>query len=173
MERKKNPGQQKQLRKRSPKWEDFHFSASQLTRAEVSNPRPRMAVNAAPHEIADLLKALIFFVHRCSLAFACLMCDPRPLFFSQCGPPVPKGWTSLKASVAETISNRCKYRHTEQWDGQASPVISPCLCGPLLFGKGVLAIRWRNGQAFQHRALGQPHTPLQKGPRSASRRTPK
>ena len=36
------------------------------------------------------------FAYQFSLVFVYLMCGPRQLFFFQCGPETPKGWTRLK-----------------------------------------------------------------------------
>ena len=36
-----------------------------------------------------------FFAHQFSLVFVYLMCGPRQLFFFQCGPETPEGWTLL------------------------------------------------------------------------------
>ena len=66
--------------------------------AGVSNPRPRMAMNAAQHKSINLLKVLWDFVLFCFwwLHVAMyLMCGPRQLFFFQCGPEMPKVWTPL------------------------------------------------------------------------------
>ena len=35
----------------------------------------------------------IFFAHQFSLVFVYLVCGPKQLFFFQCGPETPKGWT--------------------------------------------------------------------------------
>ena len=50
-------------------------------------------MNEAQHKIVNLLQS--FFVHQFPLVFVCLMCGPRQSLFFQCGPEMPKGWTSL------------------------------------------------------------------------------
>ena len=60
----------------------------------LSNPWPRMAMNAAQHEIINFLKHDEIFLF--SLVFMYLMCGPRQLFLFQCGPEMPKGWTPLR-----------------------------------------------------------------------------
>ena len=69
----------------------------------ASNPPPmghmrlsiRTAVDETQHQIANLLKTWWdFFVWLCITVY--LMCGPRQLvFFLQCGPEMPKGWTPL------------------------------------------------------------------------------
>ena len=51
-------------------------------------------MKSAKYKIINLLKTF-FFAHQFSLVFVYLMCGPRQLFFFQCGPETPKGWTCL------------------------------------------------------------------------------
>ena len=53
--------------------------------------QPRMAVNAAQHDIVNLLKILwVFLWLHVAIYF---LCGPRQLFFFQWGTQRPKGWT--------------------------------------------------------------------------------
>ena len=65
--------------------------------AGVSNPRPRVAMNATQHEIVNFLKSFLF-AHQFSLVSVYLICGPRQLLFFQCGPETPRGWTPLAGS---------------------------------------------------------------------------
>ena len=72
----------------------------------ASDPGPRVAMNAAQHRIANLLKTFFFFfffAHQFSLVFVYLTCGPRQLFF-QCGPEKPKVWTPLVQSTRGWIT---------------------------------------------------------------------
>ena len=70
----------------------------------VSNPwakgcmQPRMAMNAAQNKTTNLLKTF-FFAYQFSLMFVYLTRGPRQLFFFQCGPETPKGWTPLREEL--------------------------------------------------------------------------
>ena len=73
-----------------------------------SNPRPRMAMNAAQHKIVNSLKTF-FLVHQFLLVFLYLKCVPKLLFLFQGGPEPPKGWTpwsrtSCHVATADTES---------------------------------------------------------------------
>ena len=85
----------------------------------MSNPwhagfmQPRMAMNAAQHTIVNLLK-IFFFAHQFLLVFVYLTCGLRQLFFFQCGPETPKGWTALDVKPCELwvglqrgVCNKC------------------------------------------------------------------
>ena len=69
---------------------------------------PRMARNAAQQKIINLLKTLIF-AHQFLLVFVYLMCGPRQLFFFQCGPEMPKGWTPLLLEKKQSFSSNHEY----------------------------------------------------------------
>ena len=94
----------------------------------VSNLRPtghrqlRMAMNLAQHKIINLLNTLWdFFVIMCHNVFNV---RPKQLFFFQCGPETPKGWTPL---VYMIVNLMC------QFDGTKVPsylikCYSRCVC---------------------------------------------
>ena len=73
----------------------------QVAQSGVSKPRPMgrmwpgMAMKVAQHETVNLLKTFFFFAHQVSLVFVYVMGGSRQLFFFQCGPEMPKGWTPL------------------------------------------------------------------------------
>ena len=58
----------------------------------IGRMQPSATVNVAQQKILNLLKTYVF-AHQFSLVFVYLMCGPRQLFFFQCGPEMPKGWT--------------------------------------------------------------------------------
>ena len=68
--------------------------------AGVSSPRPagcmqpRTAANASQYKIVNLFKTFWDFFLWLHVAMY-FMCGPRQLFFFQCGPEMPKGWTPL------------------------------------------------------------------------------
>ena len=67
--------------------------------------QPRVAMHAAQHKIAHLLKTF-FFSHPFSLVLVGLMWGPRQLFF-RCCPEMPKGWTRLYASAHLQLDLSC------------------------------------------------------------------
>ena len=51
-----------------------------------------------------------FFTHELLLVFVYLMGDPRQLFFFQCGPKMPKGWTPLLDSLFDLDPLRISHK---------------------------------------------------------------
>ena len=76
------------------------WARAELLLSGMSNPPPRMAMNAAQHKIINLLKTFFVFAHQFTLVFVYLMCGPKQLFFCQCGPEMPEGWTPLLRSFS-------------------------------------------------------------------------
>ena len=57
--------------------------------------------------VVDIMKSIhgpFFFAHQFLLVFVYLMCGPRQLFFFQCGPETPKGWTPLMYKIMSSIN---------------------------------------------------------------------
>ncbi|KAF6099821.1 hypothetical protein HJG60_011552 [Phyllostomus discolor] len=93
---------------------------------------PKMPRNAAQHKIVNLLKTFCF-APQFLLAFVYLTCGPRQLIFFQCGPEMPKGWTSQLLEKKTSFSRKSflsqqkqqKDRRWERWkpEGTASPTV--------------------------------------------------
>ena len=81
--------------------------ACALTGNGTSDPLVcRPALNPLSHTSRSLKP---FSAHQFSLVFVYLMCGPRQLFFFQCGPETPKGWTSLQECSQAKIKSLPSY----------------------------------------------------------------